>query len=87
MGGPGELGGAGAFDFYFCGVFDCHCLSLISLVETEPVQQLVKHLVYQVYYTRYEVSFYLWLTRPALKHFQVPKYYGQDCSYRKKRKS
>ena len=34
--------------------------------------------VYQVCYTRYHVSFYLWLIESVLKHSKVPKYYDQD---------
>ena len=34
--------------------------------------------VYQVCYTRYHVSFYLWLIESVLKHCKVPKYYDQD---------
>ena len=44
--------------------FDCYFQSLIS---------------YQVCYTRYHVSFYLWLIGSVLKHCKVPKYYEQDC--------
>ena len=35
--------------------------------------------MYQVCYTRYHVSFYLWLIRSVLKHCKDPKYYDQDC--------
>ena len=35
--------------------------------------------MYQVCYTRYHVSFYLWLIWSLLKHCKVPKYYEQDC--------
>ena len=38
--------------------------------------------MYQVCYTRYHVSFYLWLIGSVLKHCKVPKYYEQDCSFR-----
>ena len=37
-----------------------------------------KQLVYQVCYTRYQVSFYLWWIRPVLKYCKVSKYYNQD---------
>ena len=40
----------------------------------------MRQLVYQVCYTRYEVSFCLWRIGPVLKHCKVPKYYNQDCS-------
>ena len=44
----------------------------------------MRQLVYHVCYTRYHVSFYLWLTGCVLKHCKVPKYYDQDCrKYRK----
>ena len=33
----------------------------------------------QVSYTRYGVSFYLWLVGSVLKHCKVAKYYEQDC--------
>ena len=39
----------------------------------------MRQLVYQVYYTRYHVSFYLCLIGSVLKHFKVPKYYDHDC--------
>ena len=35
--------------------------------------------MYQVCYTKYHVSFYLWLIGSVLKHRKVPKYYEQDC--------
>ena len=35
--------------------------------------------MYQGCYTRYHVSFELWLIGSALKHGKVPKYYDQDC--------
>ena len=38
-------------------------------------------LVYQVYYTRYQVSFYLWQIGPVLKHCKVPKSYDQDFRF------
>ena len=37
-------------------------------------------ITYQVCYTRYTVSFYLWRIRPVLNH------YDQDCSSRKLKK-
>ena len=43
------------------------------------VQQPVRQLIYQVCYTRYHVSFYLWWIGFVLKHCEVPKYYDQDC--------
>ena len=39
----------------------------------------MKQLVYQVCYTKYHVSFYLWLIGFVLKHCKVPKYYEQYC--------
>ena len=39
----------------------------------------MRQLVYQVCYTRYHVSFYLWLIGSVLKHCKVPKYYDHDC--------
>ena len=38
-------------------------------------------LLYQVCYTRYQVSIYLWWIRPVLKKCKVPKYYDQDCTF------
>ena len=35
-------------------------------------------------YTRYHVSFYLWLIGSLLENCYVPKYDDQDCSYSKK---
>ena len=40
----------------------------------------MRQLVYQVCYTRYHVSFYLWLIGSSLKHCKVPKYYDHNCS-------
>ena len=37
--------------------------------------------IYQVCYTRFHVSFYLWLIGSVLKHCKVPKYYGQYCRF------
>ena len=37
--------------------------------------------MYQVCYTRYHVSFYLWLIGSVLRHCKVPKYYDQDCRF------
>ena len=34
--------------------------------------------MYQVCYTRYHVSFCLWLIGSVLKHCKVPKYYDHD---------
>ena len=39
----------------------------------------MRQLIYQVCYTRYQVSFYLWLIGSVLKYCKVPKYNGQDC--------
>ena len=38
----------------------------------------MRQLLYQLYYTRYQVSFYLYQMGPLLKHSKVPKYYDQD---------
>ena len=38
----------------------------------------MRQLVCQVCYTKCQVSFYLWLARPAPKHCKVPKHYDQD---------
>ena len=43
------------------------------------IMSLVRQLVYQVCYTRYHISFYLWLIGSILKNCKVPKYYDQDC--------
>ena len=42
------------------------------------MRQLVRQLAYQVWYTRYQVSFYLWWIWSVLKYCRVPKYYDQD---------
>ena len=39
----------------------------------------MRQLVYQVCYTRYQVSFYLSWIGSLLKYCKVPKYYDQDC--------
>ena len=55
----------------------------IFLISWDPksqvVRPLVRQLVYQVCYTRYQVLFYLWWIRSLLKYCKVPKYYDQDC--------
>ena len=38
---------------------------------------VVRQLVYQVCYSRYQVSFYLLRVKPLLKHCKAPKYYDQ----------
>ena len=43
------------------------------------LRQLVRQLKYQVCYTKYHVSFYLWLIGSVLKHCKNPKYYDQYC--------
>ena len=40
----------------------------------------MRQLVYEVCYTRHQVSFYLWWIGSVLKYCKVPKYYDQDCS-------
>ena len=30
--------------------------------------------------SRYHISFYLWLVGSVQKHYEVPKYYDEDCS-------
>ena len=52
---------------------------ILRLPSFYVVRQLVRQLVYQVCYTRYQFSLYLWCTGSLLKHFKVPKYYEQDC--------
>ena len=39
----------------------------------------MRQFVYQIYYTGYKVSFYLWLIGSVLKYCKVPKYYDRDC--------
>ena len=63
-------------------------LVLVSLLLTEQVNagwevawQLAKQFVYQVFYARYQVSFYLWRVRHVLKHCEVPKYYFDLCNW------
>ena len=43
------------------------------------VWQLVRQLVYQICYTRYQIFFYLWWIGSVIKYFKVPKYYDLDC--------
>ena len=43
----------------------------------------MRQLVLQVWYTRYHVSFYLWLIGSVLKHWKVSKYYEQDWKWEK----
>ena len=79
----------GGLDIYFCVLFGCCCRSLICGRETgsyvsalvlhflgslaEVIRLLVTQLVYQICYTRYQVSFYLWRIEPALKHYKSSK--------------
>ena len=44
------------------------------------VRKLVTQLEYQVCYSRYQISFYLWWFRPKRNYQKVPKYYDQGCS-------
>ena len=39
----------------------------------------MRQVVYQVCYTRYHFSFYVWLIGSVLQHCKVPKYHDQDC--------
>ena len=41
--------------------------------------------MYQVCYTRYHVSFSLWLIGSVLKHCKVTKYYEQNCRFKTKK--
>ena len=41
----------------------------------------MRQLVYQICYTRYYASFYLWLIGSVLKHCKVPKYHDHYCRY------
>ena len=50
-----------------------------SDLKSEVVWQLVRQLVYQIRYTRYQVSFYLWWIGSLLNYCKVPKYYDQGC--------
>ena len=81
------------FDIYFCVFFDCYCQSLISGRETGhwamPLPKFDiflifpwRQLVYQICYTRYYVSFYLWLIGSVLKHCKDLKNYDQECSFK-----
>ena len=42
--------------------------------ESYLVQELARQRVYQVYYTKYQASSYLWPIKPIL-HCKIPKYY------------
>ena len=35
--------------------------------------------VYQVCFTSYQISFYLWWIVSVVKYCKIPKYYDQDC--------
>ena len=39
----------------------------------------MRKFVYQVCYTRYQGSFYLWQIGPLTKHCKVPKCFDKDC--------
>ena len=39
----------------------------------------MRKFVYQVCYTRYQGSFYLWRIGPLTKHCKVPKCFDKDC--------
>ena len=40
---------------------------------------IVRQLLYQVCYARYQVSLSLWRTGAVLRHCKVLKYYDEDC--------
>ena len=44
----------------------------------QVIWQLVRQLVYRLYYTRYQVFFYLWRIGHVLIHCKVPKYHDQN---------
>ena len=41
----------------------------------------MRQLVCQVCYSRFHISFSLWLIGSVIKHCKVSKYYGQDCRF------
>ena len=65
-------------------IWDFSNISLFP--KSQVVRQLMRQLVYQVCFISYHVPFYLWLIVYVLKHCEVPKYYGQNCSSFKKEK-
>ena len=48
--------------------------------KSEIVPQLVRQLIYTMFVTNNHDSFYLWWHKNFVKHQNVSKYYGQDCS-------
>ena len=57
------------------------CLIFLYFLKSQVLSRsaTLRQLVYQVYYTRYYVSFYWCSIESVLKHCQVPKYYDHDC--------
>ena len=41
----------------------------------------MRKLVYQICHTKFQVSFYLWWIWPVLKHYKVPKYCTEECTF------
>ena len=49
--------------------------------KSKVVQQLVRQLVHKVYYTRFQVPFYLWQINLIRKQSKWQKYYIIDCKF------
>ena len=70
-----------ALSYVSTQIWDFPNISLFpKILKSKVVRQLVRQLVQIVCYTRYHVSFYLWLIISVLQHCKVPKNYDQDCS-------
>lgn len=45
---------------------------------TMKCPQHIRELLYQVYYTRYQILFCLWQIGPVIEHCEVPNYYDRN---------
>ena len=73
-------GGDWALGYVSTQIWDFSNISLFSKILSLKWFGNPRENSYQVCYSRYHVSFYLWLIGSLLKHCKVPKYYNQDCS-------
>ena len=76
----GLQGGDWALGYVSTQIWDFSNISLFSKMLSLKWFGNSRENSYQVCYSRYHVSFYLWLIGSLLKHCKVPKYYNQDCS-------
>ena len=76
----GGGGGGWALGYVSTQIWDFSNISLFSKFLSLKWFGNSRENSYQVCYSRYHVSFYLWLIGSLLKHCKVPKYYNQDCS-------